>query len=100
MEHVKHQLLRITSASKTGARVLTLDGSTLALYDCVEWNEGHQEELLAKCPSVGISVRTCPNSLSGFIVVVRGSHRAGTLVWGTLFGLVLAGIYYSVSRLA
>ena len=100
MEYVKQQLLRITSASKTGARVVSLDNSTLALYDCFEWDERCEMDLLSKCPSVGISIRTCPISLSKFVIVFRSCRRVGSIVWGVLFGLALAGVCYALSSLS
>ena len=100
MEYVKQQLLRITSASKTGARVVSLDNSTLALYDCFEWDERCHMDLLSKCPSVGVSIRTCPSSLSHFVIVIHSCRRMGSIVWGALFGLALAGVCYALSSLS
>ena len=98
MQAVKRHLLE--ALARTGARVVEIPDGSLLLYDCPEWTSAHAHRLLARYPDTEIDVRACAASLSGFTVALRRPGRRALLACAGLLGLLMAGLAYTISRLA
>lgn len=99
MDPLRALVLRLANVDRVGGRALIVDRQTLHLYDCAHWSCSCSDTVQSRFPEVQISVRSCRQSLTGFIVVFHyGGSLQREMLWYLLIGLGMACCGYLLFR--
>jgi hypothetical protein len=89
MIKLQRHLEKITRSHQTGSRVCKLNENTLAVYDCPEWGVHLENDLYREFPNTTVAVKSCHNSLSGFILLVTQPKVFAETAWALVVTLLL-----------
>ena len=99
MEPLQRYVQIMLQTEKFGGRVIIRDEHTIILYDTPSWGDAQAQAVRSKFPECEVSVMARPQSMSGFIVIIKRHDHPRASLWASLFVLALIGVAYTAVML-
>ena len=99
MDTLPRWILRLIDSDRYGGRTICTDDSTVVLYDCGVWTDGHTLAVHGKYPECEVVVMQSSHSLSGFIVVFSLHRDRSVYAWSAAVLLAVAIILLTVRQM-